>query len=115
MWQTRAVLAHLLEAAGLGSRGADRPLEPDDVAAVVRSARRRAGLAVALDWAAILLLLLLADGPARALTLGPTPQTVFSLGLLAVAIHSGYRLAELRRFGVLERTCAELLDLAGGG
>lgn len=94
MWRTRAVLSLLHEEiAGLPR---EEGATPDGRAAALRRARKRALIVVGLDWAAILTLTLLGERAAPTMTLGPTEDTVFTLALLAVAAHSGFRLAQLQ-------------------
>lgn len=101
MWRTRAVLSLLHEEiAGL-------PREEDEThdsrAAAIRRACRRALMVVGLDWAAILTLTLLGERAVPTMTLGPTEDTVFTLALLAVAAHSGFRLAQLQMLRAVAR------------
>ena len=92
MWRTQAVERMLLEnIAGLGRR----EVEDRSVGEVLRRARRGAWRAVALDWAAIAVLVAVRVGEAPVLSLGPSVEAVFSLGLLTVAVHSGFRLGQL--------------------
>lgn len=76
----------------------------------VERARRRAWLVVALDWAAILILVLLAEHDAPFLVLGRGEQAVFTLAILIVAVHSGFRLGQLEKYGAVARACRELAD-----
>lgn len=99
MWRTQAVVSMLLEDIG-GLESAD--------AGALRRARRRGRFVVALDWLAIGLLVLLHDGPAPQLTLRGGEQTLFTLGVLAVAVHSGFRLAQLHKLAGLARLRREL-------
>lgn len=95
MWRTRAVLSLLHEEiAGLPRAAPESALE---AAEALGRARRRAALVVALDWLAILILVLFGERGAPALTLGPAESTVFTLALLAVAVHSGFRLGQLEK------------------
>jgi hypothetical protein len=98
MWRTQAVRSMLLEDIG--------GLPPDDPEALTR-ARRRALVMVALDWAAILVLVLLHDGVGSQLAIAGE-QTLFTLGILAVATHSGFRLAQLHKLRAIARVCEEL-------
>jgi hypothetical protein len=99
MWRTRAVLDMLFEDIG-GLAHADE--------AALAKARRRAVLAVAFDWLAIVLLVVLHSGEAPQLTLEGGEQTLFTLGILAVAVHSGFRLGQLQKLRRIGRLAAEL-------
>lgn len=99
MWRTQAVISMLFEDVG-GLESADGE--------ALRRARRRARWVVALDWLAIAALVLLHDGSRPQLTLGGGEQTLFTLGILAVAVHSGFRLAQLHKLAALERLRREL-------
>ncbi len=83
-------------------------LPPDDPEALSR-ARRRAIVVVALDWVAILVLVVLYGGGGSQLTFAGE-QTLFTLGILAVAAHSGFRLAQLQKLRSIARLCEELED-----
>ncbi len=83
-------------------------LAADDPEALAR-ARRRAIVMVAFDWAAIVILVLLYGGEGSQLTFAGE-QTLFTLGMLAVAAHSGFRLAQLQKLRSIARLCEELED-----
>jgi hypothetical protein len=101
MWRTRAVLSLLHEEiAGLPGDTAETA---ETRAEALGRARRRALIVVLLDWAAIVALTLLGERVAPTLTLGPTEDTVFTLALLAVAAHSGFRLAQLQTLRAVAR------------
>lgn len=118
MWRTRAVRSLLVrEVAGLrpdlaededGQEVARRQAEAD--LAAVERARRRAWLVVALDWVAILALVLLAQHEAPLLVLGRSEQAVFTLAILIVAVHSGFRLGQMEKYGAVARACRELAE-----
>jgi hypothetical protein len=99
MWRTQAVVSMLFEDVG--------GLESADVEAV-RSAQLRGRWGVALDWIALVALVAFYDGEGTQLTLTGGEQTLFTLGILAVAVHSGFRLAQLRQLAALERLRHEL-------
>lgn len=107
MWRTEAVERMLLEdVAGLGRGEADG----HDAAAALGGARRAAWRAVALDWIAIFVLVGVRAGESPVLGFGPSVDVVFSLGLLAIAVHSGFRLGQLeklRAVGLLTEELAE--------
>lgn len=121
MWRTRVVRSLLTEdVAGLRREddGADGDgdeadgSEADRAEATLARARRRAGWVVALDWAAILILLLLHEHATPFLHLGPHERGVFSFAILAVAVHSGYRLGQLEKYRAVTRACRELAERA---
>ena len=68
-------------------------------------ARDRSLLVAVLDWVAIAVLFLWRDPLADFLTLGPTEETIFTVAILAVAVHSGFRLGQRERY----RAVAEAL------
>ncbi len=109
MWRTQAVVSTLVEdVAGL-RRSDGEPVHRQALADLKR-AQRRALWIVTFDWAVLLILLLLRSQAQPFLTLGPTIDTVFSLGVLAVAVHSGFRLGQLEKLKSVARVCGELLD-----
>lgn len=120
MWRTKAVVSLLVEDVAeirlpespgrvsgtedaLG--GADR-LE----ILALEKARRRALLVGLVDWIALLILLTLHAAPRPFLPFSPTIDTVFTLGVLAVATHSGFRLCQARAYRVISRVCQELWE-----
>lgn len=101
MWRTRAVLSLLHEEiAGLPPDGSDTA---ERRAKALARARRRAFVVIIVDWVAILGLVLLGDRSLPMLTLGPTEHTVFTLAILAVATHSGFRLGQLEKLRTVSR------------
>ena len=101
MWRTRAVLSLLHEEiAGLPHHAGETP---ESRAEELRRARRRALIVIGLDWAAIMTLILLGERAGPTMTLGPTEDTVFTLALLAVAAHSGFRLGQLQTLRAVTR------------
>ena len=106
MWRTRAVLSLLYEEIAGLRRGEMETTEERDEA--MRRARRRAAIVVALDWAAIVVLVLLGERSLPALTFGPTPHVVFTLAILAVAVHSGFRLGQLDKLRAVDRAAERL-------
>ena len=86
----------------------ERPRPPKRRAEALRRARRRALIVVALDWAAIVTLALLGERAAPTMTLGATEDTVFTLALLAVAVHSGFRLGQLEMLRAVARASDRL-------
>ncbi len=113
MWRQRAVRSMLIEdVAGLRPRAAEKG---DDAAAgaaerALDKAIRRGVLVVALDWIAIAILFLVRDLDFRFLDLGPTEDAVFTLGVLAVAAHSGFRLGQLEKLRAVARACRDLAE-----
>lgn len=63
---------------------------------------------VAIDWAAIGVLVIARAGGGAILSPGPTEEGIFAVGLLAIAIHSGFRLGQLEKLRAVERTVREL-------
>jgi hypothetical protein len=95
-----------------------RPPEDDDPAAesapgdaekeLLRQAARRALLVVLIDALALVLLFVLRDRSRSFLQLDRSPDSVFTLGVLVVAAHLGFRLAHYLH---LRRVGSALLDL----
>jgi hypothetical protein len=104
---------HPAEGEGTTEAGGGRSL--DEVVAAEHEAgrqaldraRRRALFTVVFDALAIVVLLVLRDGE-RFLTLGRNEDTIFTLGVLAVAVHLGFRLAQLLALGTVRRLHDEL-------
>lgn len=110
MWRTRAIRSLLLEEiAGLARSGAPDPPSRTEL----RSAQRRARLVVAFDWLAIAALFLLRDPGEPWLQVRADIETVFSLGIVAVAVHSGFRLGQLDKLRSVERALDELEERDG--
>jgi hypothetical protein len=72
-------------------------------------AHRRGVLVAALDAAAIVVLLLLREGD-RFLVLARTEEAIFSLGVLVVAVHLGFRLAQVLTVATVRRLHQELAE-----
>lgn len=102
MWRTRAVVDLLLEDVCGLPQEADR--EPREILLL---ARRRARLVALLDFAALAVLFALRDRAETFLASEGT-EAVFTLGVLAVAVHAGFRLAQAASLGAVTRACAEL-------
>lgn len=101
MWRTRAVLSLLYEdVAGLPR---EEEATAERRAETMSRARRRALIAVAIDWAAIVVLVLVGDGTAPMLTLGPAERAVFTVAILVVAVHSGFRLGQIEKLRAVAR------------
>jgi len=99
MWRTNAIVSMLLEEVG--------GLPPDDDEALVRALRTGAWI-VAIDWLAIIALIAFHDAGVALLTLGGSEQTLFTIGILAVAAHSGFRLAQIEKLKAVKRLQIEL-------
>ncbi len=76
----------------------------------LHKAKRRALLMVGLDWIALAALFLLRDRGATFLPMDGTIETIFTLGVVAVAIHSGFRLGQLEKYRAVSRTYENLLE-----
>jgi hypothetical protein len=85
----------------------DSSTEPE---VALAKARRRAAAVAILDWAAILALFLLRDAGTPLLVLGASQQGVFTLGILAVASHAGFRLGQLDKLAAVGRVLEQLPD-----
>lgn len=118
MMRLRAVRALLVgEVAGLrvsgveGEAGEERWVEQAarEREALVK-ARRRAALVAALDGAALLVLFLLRERGRTFLPVGPTEETVFTFGVIAIAVHLGFRLAQLLLYREVARVYEELAE-----
>lgn len=75
----------------------------------LRRARLRAAWVAALDAAALIALLVLHETE-RFLLLGRRPETVFTLGVLVVAAHLGFRLAQYLHYRHVGRVWEDLLQ-----
>lgn len=108
MWRTRAVISLLVEdIAGLEMPSADidRP-ESESLDRAIRRAR----LVIGLDSLALLVLFLTRDPIRPFLPWEPAVETIFTLAVLAVAVHAGFRWAQLERFRTMKRVCEDLRD-----
>lgn len=105
MFRPRAVRQLLTEdVAGLASRD-----DTDEEAGqALERARRRAITVAVVDWIAIIILVVLRSRNAEVFTLGPTEDSIFSIGILAVAIHSGFRLGQYEKLSAVSRVVTEL-------
>ena len=115
MWRTRAVISMLVEdIAGL-TLSSDREEDAEESAGrpeleTLARAIRRARLVIAVDWIAILVLFIFRDPSRPFLPGGQSIETVFTLGVLVVAAHSGFRWAQLDRYRAVQRLSTELRD-----
>lgn len=97
------------ETAGDGRAAVAR--DPSEAAALeaevqreaLEKSERRALVAVGIDWLALVVLFLFRDPAAPFLPAGPTIETVFTLGVVAVAVHSGFRLGQLEKIRAARR------------
>lgn len=112
MWRTRAVVTMLIDdIAKLDLRSVeegDSPSEPETE--LLAGAIRRARLVVAVDCLAILVLFVFRDSTRPFLPINQTIETVFTAGVLAVAVHAGFRWAQLEGLRSVRRLCAELRE-----
>ena len=113
MWREPAVRSLLLEGIcnlpGTGKDGSESPPE-SDADQRLRKARRRAALVIAIDWAALLLLFVLHSSDRAWLPFGPTEESIFTLGILAIAVHSGFRLGQLEKLRSVARVLEDLRE-----
>jgi len=93
------------EAPGAEDRAELREQEQEEA---LRHAERRARLIVALDWIALAVLFVLRDTTEAFLPFGAMIDTVFTLGVVAVAIHSGFRLGQLEKYRAIARVYERL-------
>ena len=105
MWRTRAVRSMLLEDVA-HLRGGGRE-EPPGIQELHR-ARTRALLMAAFDGAALAVLLLSRPDGVPFPAFGPVGETIFTLGVLAVAIHAGFRLGQWEKLRAVGQVIAEL-------
>ncbi len=133
MWRTRAILALLVnsvaalraqptpasertseegneEASEIQGPETALQLATESAFDALHQAQKRATLSVAVDWIAIAVLFLFRPDGEPFLTFDANPRTVFSAGILAVAIHSGFRLGQLEKYRAVERACRELSE-----
>lgn len=111
MLRPRAIRSLLLDVAALRrspteSAGGVETL--DEERAALRQAARRALLVVVVDALAIAILFAMRDRTRAFLVFDRSPETVFTLGVLLVAIHLGFRLAQYMQ---LQRVARALDDL----
>jgi hypothetical protein len=119
MWRTNAVISILVEdVAELrilespDDSPKQRAEEQPELEALTK-ARRRAILVSLVDWIAILILMAFHSAPTSFLSFGASTDTVFTLGVLAVATHAGFRLGQARTYKVVTRVCEDLWEREG--
>lgn len=116
MWRTRAVTSLLIEevaALRLPEEEREEGAETDHPAAGQREldeARRKARAVIALDWVAIAALFAIHARPLPFLGFGALEDAVFTGAVLAVAVHSGFRLGQLEKYSAVSRAVAELAE-----
>ena len=71
-------------------------------------ARQRALLVAVFDWVAIAVLFFLREPLSDFLSLGAGEESVFTLAVLAIAVHSGFRLGQWEKFRAVERAIESL-------
>ena len=111
MLRPRAIRSLLLDVAALRrppAESAGTAESLDDERAALRHAARRALLVVVVDALAIAILFAMRDRTRAFLVFDRSPETVFTLGVLLVAIHLGFRLAQYMQ---LQRVARALDDL----
>lgn len=111
MLRPRAIRSLLLDVAALRrphAESAEGVESLDDERAALRQAARRALLVVVVDALAIAILFAMRDRTRAFLVFDRSPETVFTLGVLLVAIHLGFRLAQYMQ---LQRVARALDDL----
>jgi hypothetical protein len=108
MWRKAAIRTMLIDdLCSLRPRGEPSPPEePHQPDLRLQKAQRKSALIVAVDWLALLILFALHSDPDPWLAFGPQVETVFTIGVLAVAVHSGFRLGQLEKL----RATARVLD-----
>jgi len=79
---------------------------------VLERARRRALTVVLVDCIAIVILVLVRAQNAEVLTFGATEESIFSFGILAIAIHSGFRWGQFEKLGAVLRALRDLEERA---
>ena len=113
MWRTRAVIAMLIEEVAClrMPRPDDESGPPATVSEsleLLRKAARRARWIILLDVAAIAVLFFFRDASGPFLASHRAVDSIFTLGVLAVAAHAGFRSAQLWSYRNIDRICDEL-------
>lgn len=85
-------------------------LEVRDQREALERAEKKALFAAVLDWIALVVLFVLRDTSTAFLPAGPTIDTAFTLGVVAVAVHSGFRLGQREKYRAARRAWEELID-----
>ena len=84
------------------------------IRAAIDKARSRAALVAAVDWLAILALFAFRPDPKTFLVLANSEQGLFTLGVVAIATHAGYRLGQRQKLGAVGRVLDGLPQEAVG-
>lgn len=120
MWRTNAVISMLVEevaelqiATVPKVPSEEKPSAGRPEMEALAKAKRRAILVGLVDWIAITILLAFHSKAEPFLPLGASTDTVFTLGVLAVATHSGFRLGQARTYKAVSRVCEDLLERQG--
>ncbi|MDH3254997.1 MAG: hypothetical protein OEM62_08410 [Acidobacteriota bacterium] len=116
MLRKKVVVALLLEdICGLpGATSADAEDTPPEPDRQLRKARRRATFTVVFNWLALAILFYFRSSRGPWLMLGAAEESLFTLGVLAVAVHSGFRLAQLHTLRSVKRVLDNLEELTSG-
>ena len=85
-----------------------RPAADETASGALAKARGRAALVAAFDLLAIAVLFALRPEGLPFLILERSEQGLFTLGVVAVAIHAGYRLGQRQKLGAVERALQAL-------
>jgi hypothetical protein len=115
MWRARAIRALLFEEVG-GLRRADHDDEAEERRLgeeELERSRRRARLVVGLDLVAVAVLLFTHAGEQPFLYLGPRLETVFTVAVLLIALHAGFRLGQLEKLNAVARAWREVSEREG--
>lgn len=80
----------------------------DDSRSRLARAQRRALLVAVLDWIAIIVLVIVRARSGEGFVVGPTEESIFSIGLLAIAVHSGFRIGQLEKLRAVERALDDM-------
>ena len=114
MLRLRAVRALLVDDVGNLRVVRGEEIAPEEELAREREAleraRKRSALVAAVDLAAIAVLFALRDPGRVFLFLGRGEETAFTLGVLALAVHLGFRLAQYQAYRDLARLHQELVE-----
>lgn len=79
---------------------------------VVRARRRSLAVAI-FDWVAIAILFAMSDPVSDFLSIGTDERTIFALAILAIAVHSGFRLGQWEKYRAVEAAVRSLSRLGG--
>lgn len=118
MLRARAVRSMLVEEVG-GLRSSAAAEETPAQAAgrehrLLTRAARRSLFFVVLDLLAVSVLFTFREPATAFLAPGPTEEGIFTLGVLAVVAHAGYRYAQYRHYRTVSRIHTELIEREAG-